>query len=346
MRGKRLVAAVVLALVPAGAFAPRALSSPASDLTTARARAAAARADLTVLLVQYRDAALRADDAAAESLRLRVLVEQARAAELDAQSSFDDRVTQIYIAGPNALTEVILGLRDLADVEAALPYARHSLSIGRAEVRALTSRHAATASLARQADAAEQTAIEDQLRLDIVKDEIARRVAKAERDVQTATVAAARAAAKKSLFTIEHAVANWRELIDHALQDKRHARGEAAFAAAAPYLGPRADCSIPKGLHRTGEELSGEASWYGAGFAGRSTASGAVYDPRRYTVAHKTLPLGLFLLIKSDGRCVVSFLNDRGPYVEPRILDLSWYSAEAVDLSGVEHVDATVLVRD
>jgi rare lipoprotein A len=344
MRGRRVVAAAALAFVPATALPAH--SDPASDLRDAKARAAAAHADLDTLFRRYRDAAFDADDAAAESLRLRLWVAQARAAEQEAQAGFDDRVTQIYIAGPGALAEVALGARTMADLDAILPYVKESLTIGRAEVRDLEARHEATRRLADQAEAAERQAVAAERALAIVRDEIAARVLAAEHDLQRATDAAAAAAARKKLFTIEHAVANWRELIDEALKDKRHARGEAAFAAAAPYLGPRSDCTIPKGLHATGETLSGESSWYGAGFAGRSTASGAVYDPRRYTVAHKTLPLGLFLLVKSDGRCVVSFLNDRGPYVEPRILDLSWASAQAVDLSGVEHVEAVVLVRD
>ncbi|MCA1831897.1 MAG: septal ring lytic transglycosylase RlpA family protein [Actinomycetota bacterium] len=348
MRGRRLVAIAVLACLAAGRLISPALSSPASDVNDARERTAAVQADLDSLMTKYRDAAFAADDAAEESLRLRLAVQQARVAESESQSSYDDRVSQIYMAGPGVMMEVALGARTLADLDAMLPYVRESLTIGQTQVRELQSRHAATVSLAQQAESAERAAIAAERRYRIIREELESRVLAAERALQAAELAASKAAvakARKSLFTIEHAAANWRELIDKALKNRRHARGEAAFAAASPYLGPRADCSIPNGLHPTGEHLAGEASWYGAGFAGRSTASGAVYDPRRYTVAHKTLPLGVFLLIKSDGRCVVSFLNDRGPYVEPRILDLSWASAQAVDLSGVEHVEAAVLVR-
>jgi peptidoglycan lytic transglycosylase len=116
------------------------------------------------------------------------------------------------------------------------------------------------------------------------------------------------------------------------------------FRAAAPYLGPRESCAAPPGLVATGQTLRGEASWYGPGFVGNNTASGAVFDPARFTVAHKTLPFGLFLLIRHRGRCVVSLVNDRGPYVGDRILDLSDASAKAVGL-GVGDVDAAVYVR-
>src|SRR5206468_7694874 len=115
--------------------------------------------------------------------------------------------------------------------------------------------------------------------------------------------------------------------------------------AAAALLGPRKDCSIPKGLRSTGDRIAGGASWYGNEFKGQPTASGAIFDPHRYTVAHRTLPFGLFLLIRFRDRCVVSFLNDRGPYVDGRILDLSYVSAKAIGLSGVQDVSATLLVR-
>src|SRR5438093_7161471 len=94
MRGRRFVAVAVLALMPAGGLVQPADSSPEPGLSLARERAAAARADLDTLLARYRDAALAADDTAAESMRLRVGVEEARAAEREAQRSFDDRVAQ------------------------------------------------------------------------------------------------------------------------------------------------------------------------------------------------------------------------------------------------------------
>ena len=125
----------------------------------------------------------------------------------------------------------------------------------------------------------------------------------------------------------------------------RRKRGEEMFAAAAPFLGPRADCSLPRGLRSTGDQISGAASWYGDAFRGKPTASGAIFWPLRFTVAHRTLPFGLFLLIRFRNRCVVSFLDDRGPYVDGRILDLSYGSALAVGLTGVKGVTATLLVR-
>lgn len=103
---------------------------------------------------------------------------------------------------------------------------------------------------------------------------------------------------------------------------------------------------IPSGLARTGEVLEGRASWYGPGFDGRATASGAIFDQEGWTVAHKTLPLGTILLITCNGRSVVALVNDRGPFVAGRILDLSHGVAAALGTvhAGVAPVRAEILV--
>lgn len=69
---------------------------------------------------------------------------------------------------------------------------------------------------------------------------------------------------------------------------------------------------------------TGTASWYGPGFYGRSTASGETYRPGTFTVAHRTLPMGTMVRITNlnNGRSAVARVNDRGPYVGGRIVDL------------------------
>jgi rare lipoprotein A len=97
---------------------------------------------------------------------------------------------------------------------------------------------------------------------------------------------------------------------------------------------------------RSGQSFAGRASWYGPGFDGHTTASGAVFDQEGWTVAHKTLPLGTILLVSYNGRSVVVLVNDRGPYVAGRVLDLSHGVASALGTlsSGVASVTAEVLV--
>ena len=76
----------------------------------------------------------------------------------------------------------------------------------------------------------------------------------------------------------------------------------------------------------------GTASWYGEYFQGKQTASGEPYDMRDFTAAHPTLPLGTFVRVTNlrNGKIVVVRINDRGPVVEGRIIDLSYNSAQAL----------------
>ena len=81
----------------------------------------------------------------------------------------------------------------------------------------------------------------------------------------------------------------------------------------------------------------GIASWYGGdddGFAGRPTASGEIFDPEQYTCAHRTLPLGSFVEVENldNHRRTVLRVNDRGPYIKGRILDLSKRGAQELGI--------------
>ena len=87
------------------------------------------------------------------------------------------------------------------------------------------------------------------------------------------------------------------------------------------------------------------ASWYGPGFRGLPTASGEPYKPSEYTAAHKRMPFGSQLLVNYGGRSVQVTVNDRGPYVGQRKLDLSRGAAKDLGLTrvGVDYVDYTVV---
>jgi len=78
----------------------------------------------------------------------------------------------------------------------------------------------------------------------------------------------------------------------------------------------------------------GTASWYGAQFNGRQTASGELFDMNLLTAASKSLPLGSWVKVTNlhNGKSVIVRINDRGPYVGNRIMDVSAGAAEALDL--------------
>ncbi|HEX6766298.1 MAG TPA: septal ring lytic transglycosylase RlpA family protein [Polyangiaceae bacterium] len=96
--------------------------------------------------------------------------------------------------------------------------------------------------------------------------------------------------------------------------------------------------------------LRGEATYYGRAFAGRKTASGETFEPRRYTAAHRTLPFGTVLRVTRVGTPSVVYVrvNDRGPFGKKhRILDLSEAAAGELDMlrDGVCNVRVEVLER-
>ena len=78
---------------------------------------------------------------------------------------------------------------------------------------------------------------------------------------------------------------------------------------------------------------TGDASWYGARHQGRSTASGEPFDMHHLTAAHPALPFGTRVLVTNlqNGRSVEVRVNDRGPNVAGRIIDLSYAAAQALD---------------
>jgi len=85
-----------------------------------------------------------------------------------------------------------------------------------------------------------------------------------------------------------------------------------------------------------GYDAAGIASWYGDDFHGRKTSNGEIYDMRALTAAHPTLPLPSYAYVTSleNGRTILVRINDRGPYVGNRIIDLSRASAAALGLKG------------
>jgi len=79
-------------------------------------------------------------------------------------------------------------------------------------------------------------------------------------------------------------------------------------------------------------ELVGQASWYGSKYHGKRTASGERYNMRAYTAAHKTLPFGTIVRVTNtnNGKSVDVKINDRGPFVKGRVIDLSRKSFEQI----------------
>ena len=113
-----------------------------------------------------------------------------------------------------------------------------------------------------------------------------------------------------------------------------------------PLLGP-----LKSGLtsSASGRELErGGASWYGPGFQGKRTASGERYDMHALTAAHKTLPFGTMVRVKSlvNGREVMVRITDRGPFIHNRVIDLSRSAAEALGMLGLGFKQVVLMVPE
>lgn len=138
---------------------------------------------------------------------------------------------------------------------------------------------------------------------------------------------------------------------DHgsALPDRGTARPDPGVvlpdhASATPGEGPLLADPGPLAEPPAVELERGKASWYGRRFHGRRTASGERFDMNELTAAHPTLPFGTRVLVRNlrNGREVVVRINDRGPHVKRRIIDLSKAAAEMLGL--VQTGEAPVVV--
>jgi rare lipoprotein A len=135
------------------------------------------------------------------------------------------------------------------------------------------------------------------------------------------------------------------------------AQAVAAPSAVPPPAAPRAR-RVSRGITRVplstrtvtrtvaaGRTFSGLASWYGGSFQGQRTANGERFDTRELTAASRTLPFGTRLRVCHRSRCVVVRVNDRGPYVGDRILDLSRAARDRLGGFGVARVSVTPVAR-
>lgn len=104
-----------------------------------------------------------------------------------------------------------------------------------------------------------------------------------------------------------------------------------ATTTPAPKPQPLPPPAVPGQYHE-----EGIASWYGVPYHGRRAANGEIYDMHKMTAAHRTLPFDTVVRVTNtrNGRSTEVRINDRGPFVEGRIIDLSFAAAQAVDMVG------------
>jgi rare lipoprotein A len=124
-------------------------------------------------------------------------------------------------------------------------------------------------------------------------------------------------------------------------------RMRAGIAAAILFLAYACATTAPQPAKQQIEIMHGMASWYGQEFAGRTTADGEIFDPMLLTAAHRTLPFGTLVEVRNPktSQTVRVRINDRGPYVGDRLIDLSYAAAKVIGLiePGSGEVDLNVI---
>ena len=134
--------------------------------------------------------------------------------------------------------------------------------------------------------------------------------------------------------------------------ERRGGRGavsalRSALCALVTFVAYSCTTTAPAPQPQTPQTLHGIASWYGEEFAGRTTANGEIFDPMLLTAAHRTLPFGTILDVTNPatGQTVRVRINDRGPFVGNRMIDLSFAAAQQIGLidPGSGQVDVTVV---
>lgn len=326
-----LAAALVVAHVPAVAQTVQEdLDRARREKEAAEAEAALAKAGLADLLPRYARVQAAADRAAASLIDAYLQQTSIQAQVAMSRATLDGRADAIYRAGPAAFLEVILGSEDPGDFLARQELVEHALS---ADVR--------------QAVAALEVQEEAVGVLREVERHRAELVARQQELLELRTVMEIRLAEAQA--TAQDAGARIQTLLAQATQvDRLYSKliqVDGELGRLLELLGPTGGrgCRIPPDLQLTGQGFTGESSFYGEEFAGNPTAIGHVFNPELFTAAHRTLPLPSFLHVTYGDRCVTVLVNDRGPYVAGRILDLSEGAARYLGLPGVGIVHAEIL---
>jgi rare lipoprotein A len=354
-----LVAGVLASPAGAGLIADR-LSRARSERDDAQAVVASLRSQAPELRARLGELERRAGQATIAVLDAIGAEQAATSALAAARNAFDARARAAFEFGPAATIDAMLAAESLAEVSAVNEFAGRTLAAdadslaaveaARVEItRARAQAEAAQREADRRESVLEAEAIELEGRLDVAVVE-ARAAGVKVRDLvlernRLRKMRERQLTREQNLAAVELRVGGGTSdiSVDSKWFDGRNQDDLLAL------LGPTGGrmCSTPTSLKDTGERISGDATWYGWDFAGQSTASGATFDPRLFTAAHRTLPFGSFLRVHYGHRCVIVLVNDRGPYGDyDRIIDLSQAAARALgsESAGVVHVTADILV--
>ncbi len=334
---RRLGALLAAALLGPGLLAT--LPATGQDLQTLRARAQAIADQVSAL--EHRLEGLRSERAALEG-RIERRTRQIALLELEMRGLEDDyraasaryveRAVEAYKSGgPATRVAQLLASRSLHDFFTLATATSRASELDSRALAALASLRRRVATAQEGLDRQKQALLATRAQVEAVASTVEATLA--ERRARLHALNGEIEALKTELATRER----------RAALERPSAPGDRASLDAGPAGAQR----IPEGFLSTGVFFEGLASWYGPGFEGNRTASGEVFDPSRYTAASRELPFGTWLFVTHEGKAIVVVVNDRGPYVGGRILDLSRAAAHVLGLAGkgVGWIRAEILVK-
>jgi rare lipoprotein A len=332
LRPRRALRALIASALAAAALGTGGHLASAADLETLRKRAQSIAEGVGGLEQELAALNLRKDRLnnriAARSAEIGGIESELHDAERayeEALDSYTNRAVEAYKSGSTGRFAVLLSARSMDELFARAEAQAEAASLDADAVRDLADARAEAERAQKRIDARKQELLVANAEVEAIAAEVEQTVAQ-----------------RRSIL---------RELTRRVKELERRARLAAAQAANPSQafldlLGPSGPApGIPKGFVGTGVTFEGTASWYGPGFEGNSTANGDIFDPSLFTAASRDLPFGTWLYVTHGGKGVVVLVNDRGPYINDRILDLSQAAAQAIGISGLGWIEAEIILK-
>jgi Skp family chaperone for outer membrane proteins len=299
----------------------------ADDIASEQVELEKAKSEMAVLDLEIAAREQNLDQNRQQLADARMMLDDAERRYNDSLRSYEERLTAIYKLGEGQFYAVLLSSEGINDAASRLSYMVTISENDKKMVSQVKADAEAVRRLHKKVDTLKQESAEG-------LDDLRAQRAEMSGDIDT----------RQQKIDEENsrlAEAQAREMATTAAQNFNGDLGSLFDSLTAPALISGND-EPPEGLEASGMILSGVASWYGPGFHGENTSSGEVYDMFAYTAAHKSLPFNTWLKVTYNGRSVFVRINDRGPYIGDRFLDVSASAARAIGLSGIGFVTAEV----
>lgn len=331
-----VVAALLLSLSPA--MAADRVSEQRSRVKAAQDRLDSLTAQLSTLLGERNALDQSLTSASVNVAVTRIRVDAATRKAEESRQAMSERAREAYKRGSLGQIQFLLGVRTFGQF---LSFAKN-LAITFEQDAAAYKRFTEAA----VAIEAGRTSIEEDKReltvatkrLETVREEIQVTFDEQQQFLASskAELAALEAARRRAELAARPSV---RSGVSSAVEARRTARQRVLDERLAALLA----WTTPARLRSTGIVTTGLSSWYGPGFDGRRSSSGATYHQEQMTAASLVLPFGTLLKVDFAGKSVVVVVTDRGPYIPGRVLDLSAGAAQALALSGVKQVRMEIM---